>query len=141
MTTRRGYAEIDGARIYYEIDGAGQPVVFVHGFTLDTRMWDEQVEAFARNYEVIRYDVRGFGRSSPGTSEPFSSVDDLKALLDYLGYRAAHVVGLSMGGGIATSFAAVYPDATLSLLPVDSGLWGFRFSDAWTESFARMLPA
>ncbi len=81
MTTRRGYAEIDGARIYYEIDGAGQPVVFVHGFTLDTRMWDEQVEAFARNYEVIRYDVRGFGRSSPGTSEPFSSVDDLKALL------------------------------------------------------------
>jgi pimeloyl-ACP methyl ester carboxylesterase len=138
MTTRSGYAEINGARIYYEVAGSGEPVVFVHGFSLDTRMWDDQVDAFAREFEVIRYDVRGFGRSGPGTSEPFSSVDDLKALLDYLGHRSAHVVGLSMGGGIATSFAAVYPEATRSLVPVDSNLWGYRFSEEWNQSFSRL---
>jgi 3-oxoadipate enol-lactonase len=140
MATRSGYAEINGARIYFEVTGSGQPVVFVHGFSLDTRMWDDQVEAFAPEYEVIRYDVRGFGRSGPGMSEPFSSIDDLKALLDYLGYRTAHIVGLSMGGGIATSFAAVYPQATLSLVPVDSNLWGYRFSSAWNESFSGLGP-
>jgi pimeloyl-ACP methyl ester carboxylesterase len=99
-------------------------------------MWEDQVDAFAREFEVIRYDVRGFGRSGPGTSEPFTSVDDLKALLDYLGHRSAHVVGLSMGGGIATSFAAVYPEATRSLVPVDSNLWGYRFSDEWNQFFS-----
>jgi pimeloyl-ACP methyl ester carboxylesterase len=103
-------------------------------------MWDDQVEAFSRKYEVIRYDVRGFGRSSPGTSEPFSSVDDLKGLLDILDHRSAHVVGLSMGGGIATSFAAVYPEATLSLVPVDSNLWGFRFTDDWNAFFSGLGP-
>jgi pimeloyl-ACP methyl ester carboxylesterase len=136
MAARTGYAEINSARIYYQAAGSGEPVVFVHGFTLDTRMWDDQVEAFSRDFEVIRYDVRGFGRSGSGTSEPFSSVDDLKALLDQLGYRAAHVVGLSMGGGIATSFAAVYPEATRSLVPVDANLWGYRFSDEWNQSFS-----
>jgi pimeloyl-ACP methyl ester carboxylesterase len=140
MATRSGYAEVNGARIYYDVTGSGSPVVFVHGFSLDTRMWDDQVEPFAAEYEVICYDVRGFGRSGSGTSDPFSSVDDLKALLDYLGYPAAHVVGLSMGGGIATSFAAVHPEATLSLVPVDSNLWGYRVSSAWNESVSGLGP-
>lgn len=138
MTTRIGYAEVNGGRLYYEVAGSGEPVVFVHGFTLDTRMWDDQFAAFARTHEVIRYDVRGFGRSGPATSEPFSSVEDLKSLLEFLGHRAAHVVGLSMGGGIATSFAVVYPGATLSLVPVDSSLWGYRFSEAFDRSFSAL---
>jgi pimeloyl-ACP methyl ester carboxylesterase len=135
-----GFALVDGARLYYEVAGAGEPVVFIHGFSLDTRMWDDQFAAFARRYQAIRYDVRGFGRSGPATSEPYSSVDDLKALLGHLGYASAHVVGLSMGGGIATAFAAVYPEATRSLSAVDASLWGYRLSYGTSTSLPAISP-
>ena len=135
MSTHTGFAPIDGAQIYYETAGSGSPVVFVHGFTLDTRMWDDQFAAFAEHHQVIRYDVRGFGRSSvPGTAS-YSSVDDLKGLLDYLGLTSAALIGLSMGGGIVTSFAVKYPAATRALVSVDSSLWGYRFSEEFDSRF------
>jgi 3-oxoadipate enol-lactonase len=64
MTTNveSGYIDVDGARLYYEAAGAGEPLVFVHGFTLDARMWDDQWDVYARDYRVVRYDARGFGR-------------------------------------------------------------------------------
>ena len=59
-----GFAEVNGTRLYYEVAGSGDPVVLVHAFTLDTRMWNDQFEALAREFRVIRYDARGFGKSA-----------------------------------------------------------------------------
>jgi 3-oxoadipate enol-lactonase len=141
VETRSGFASVDGAQIYYETIGSGPPVVFVHGFTLDTRMWDEQVGAFSERHQVIRYDVRGFGRSSAVGSASYSSVDDLKGLVDYLGLPPAAMIGLSMGGGIVTSFAVKYPAATRALVAVDSSLWGYQFSKEFDARFEAITRA
>ena len=72
MAVETGFAEINGARIYYEVAGRGAPLVFVHGYALDCRMWDDQFDDFADRYRVVRYDIRGFGRSDLPTAAPFS---------------------------------------------------------------------
>ena len=56
-------AVLNGARIHYERAGAGMPVVFLHAGVADSRMWGPQVRAFAKNFDVIAPDMRGFGRS------------------------------------------------------------------------------
>ncbi len=115
-----GYANINGGRFYYEVAGSGPAVVLVHGFTLDTRMWDSQFEQFARKYTVIRYDVRGFGKSSL-PDKPYSNAEDLNGLFDHLRIDRAAVIGLSMGGGIAIEFAVLHQERVSALIPVDSG--------------------
>ncbi len=141
MTRESKFADVNGTRLAYEITGSGEPLVLIHGFTLDTRMWDEQIAAFAESYRVIAYDVRGFGKSAPVGDDTYSSVDDLKALLDYLGIGSAHLVGLSMGGGIASAFAVVYPSVARSLILVDAILWGFQGSEEWSNSLGVVRQA
>src|SRR6266571_4778365 len=63
MLVETGYAEVDGGRLYYETSGKGPAMVLIHAGFLDSRMWDTQFQLFSKNYMVIRYDVRGFGRS------------------------------------------------------------------------------
>jgi pimeloyl-ACP methyl ester carboxylesterase len=70
MQTQQGFADVNGARLYFEMAGSGHPVVLIHGFTLDTRMWNDQFEVFAQPYQVLRYDLRGFGQSALPTTEP-----------------------------------------------------------------------
>jgi pimeloyl-ACP methyl ester carboxylesterase len=130
MRAESGFAEVNGTRLYYETAGdpAREPLVFVHGFTLDTRMWDDQFKPFAQHYRVIRYDARGFGRSALPES-PYRHEADLKALLEHLGVERAHVVALSMGGGIAIDFALTYQQTTRSLVAVDAVVGGWHWSD------------
>ena len=123
-----GFAPVPGGRLYYEVAGHGRPLVMIHGFTLDCRMWDEQFESFASRCRVIRYDARGFGKSDLPTDREYSHVDDLSALLEFLGVSSADVVGLSMGGAIAAEFALAHPDLTHGLVFVDSALGGYTFS-------------
>ena len=130
---RSGFAEVNGTCLYYEIAGDGDPLVLIHGFSLDTRLWDDQVQPFARRYQVIRYDLRGFGRAAP-PDHPYAHADDLGALLEHLGVARAHVVGLSLGGTVALDFALAYPAATQQLVLIDSGLAGFRTRDKQTRS-------
>ncbi|HVN69205.1 MAG TPA: alpha/beta fold hydrolase [Candidatus Binatia bacterium] len=129
-----GHADVNGTRLYYETAGRGTPVVFVHGLCLDRRMWDDQFDALADCYRVVRYDVRGFGASAVPTAAEFRHADDLHALLEHLEIPAAHVVGLSMGGRIALHHALLYPESTLTLTLVDSALDGFAWSDEWVAS-------
>lgn len=126
MKVTTGYAEVNNARLYYEMAGEGHPLVFIHGNTLDTRMWDDQFDLFASDHTVIRYDLRGYGRSSlPTPEESYAHHDDLKALLDNIGISKAHVTGLSMGGRVATDFTIVYPQIVSSLTLVDSVVHGY----------------
>ena len=101
MQAESGFAEVNGTRLYYEAAGAGFPVLFIHGFTLDTRMWDDQFIPLSKEYRVIRYDMRGFGQSALPTKEQYSQANDLEALLEHLGISDAAIIAHSRGGAVA----------------------------------------
>jgi pimeloyl-ACP methyl ester carboxylesterase len=124
MQNDEGFADVNGTRLYYEVAGSGHPLVLIHGFSLDTRMWDDQVEVLAPHYQVVRYDLRGFGQSARPTTEPYSHPDDLCALMLHLGLDHAFILGLSLGGAVAVDFAVTYPEMTDALIPVDAALIG-----------------
>jgi len=127
MHTHHGFADINGTRLHYETAGSGDPLVLIHGATLDTRMWDDQFVSFARHYQVIRYDMRGYGQSALPTMASYAPADDLMALLHHLELTQAHILGLSLGGAVAIDFALTYPEATDTLIVVDTGLREFQW--------------
>ncbi len=112
-----GFAEVNGTSLYYELKGNGTPLVFMHGFALDMRFWDSQIEKFASDYTILRYDFRGFGKSQiPDTSQSYSHHEDLEALLDYLDLEKVVLIGHSMGGYPAFRFAYDYPERVQALI-------------------------
>jgi pimeloyl-ACP methyl ester carboxylesterase len=130
MTTNQaGTLETNGARLYYEVEGSGEPLVMIHAGVANLRMWDGQVPAFRDDYRVIRYDTRGFGRTETDAVE-FSNRADIAALLDHLGEESAHVVGFSRAGSIALDFALEYPDRVRSLVVGAGGISGFESPEA-----------
>ena len=132
-----GVAEVNNAKLYYEVMGQGQPLVLIHAGIADSRVWDDQFGVFARHYRVIRYDVRGFGRSRTVGSTPPANVtyadhQDLYALLKFLDVDQALILGLSNGGRIATDFALAYPAMAKALILVASALAGYEYIDEAT---------
>jgi pimeloyl-ACP methyl ester carboxylesterase len=119
---------VNGTRLYYEAAGEGPAVVLLHGGNLDRRLWDPQFLALAREHRVVRYDLRGFGRSRDRDG-PFQAHEDLRALLDMLGVPRASLVGLSGGGRIAIDFAFAYPDRVHRLVLAAPGLSGWVYRD------------
>jgi pimeloyl-ACP methyl ester carboxylesterase len=139
--------ELDHGVLHVEDEGAGEPTVLIHGFGLDARLWDVEAAHLARTRRVIRYDLRGFGRSSLPAG-PFSHADDLLALLDRLDIARAHLVGLSLGGGVALDAAIAHPDRVRTLVLLDSIVSGFIWRDdravmqaAWAAGRASGVPA
>jgi pimeloyl-ACP methyl ester carboxylesterase len=120
-----GFAPVNGTRLFYEVRGAGPAVVLIHGGQLDCRIWNDQLDSFSQRYRVIRYDVRGYG-GSPRPDVPYSDVEDLAALLDYLEVDKAHLVGLSLGGRIAVDLALAHPTRVGSLTLAGPGLSGYE---------------
>jgi len=100
---------VDGGWIEVETVGRGAPVILLHGWTLDRRIWQPQVAALGGRFRLIAYDRRGFGRSSapPDLSR---EVDDLLALIEACGADRPALVGMSQGGRVALAFAARHPD-------------------------------
>lgn len=137
LVSETGFADVNGARLYYEVAGSGPPLVLIHAGIADSRMWDDQFAAFARQHRVVRYDVRGFGQSAmpPG---PFAHRADLRALLRHLGIGRVALVGVSMGGGIAVDFALDYPAMVAALIPVAAGVSGRTPSDFLRRRWAEM---
>lgn len=111
--------------LYYEIAGKGQPLVLIHGGLVNSGLWDDQFEVFAKEYRTLRYDVRGFGKSKSPASY-YSNHGDLRDLLDFLRIERAYMLGLSMGGMIAIDFTLAYPHHVAALLPIAAGLSGYR---------------
>ncbi|MEK7214887.1 MAG: alpha/beta hydrolase, partial [Chloroflexota bacterium] len=135
MKHELGFAEVNGAQIRYEMMGSGHPVVLIHGHTLDQRMWERQFEPLAASFQVLQYDMRGYGRSSLPEGE-YSQAADLQALLKLLKVKRAHVVGLSLGGGVALDFALAFPEMIGGLVLVDSTLPG----RPWSTDFGDVFP-
>ena len=100
-------------------------------------MWDPQIEAFASRFKVVRYDLRGFGKSSM-PEESFALRDDLLAVLKHLGIGKAALVGCSMGGATAIDFTLEHPEMVTALVPVGAGVSGWNdWSPQSVSLFAR----
>jgi pimeloyl-ACP methyl ester carboxylesterase len=136
----RGLAEINGARLYYEIAGDGEPLVLNHAGIADGRMWDGHLGAFARRYRVIRYDMRGFGRSAM-VEGPFSHHEDLHALLDSLAIGRAFFVGCSMGGRTIIDFALEHLERVCALVLVGAAVSGFEVGGDPPEQWEELVAA
>jgi 3-oxoadipate enol-lactonase len=139
-----GYAEVDGGRLYYETSGNGPALVLIHAGFLDLRMWDRQIPVFSKTNRVIRYDVRGFGKSDIARNT-YSDYKDLRALLYHLRVKTASIVGVSNGGRIAADFAVEYPSMLDHLVLVSPGMSGYKSSGPeedkmWEEFDKQMKP-
>ena len=138
------HVDTSGIATFYEDAGQGPAAVLVHGHSADLRLWEVQVPALVEaGYRVIRYDVRGHGQSNaPPSGYTWESYAlDLRDLLDNLCVSKAHVVGLSMGGGIALQFALDFPERVSSLVPVDSTLPGFDYSPEYAGAIEELVAA
>ena len=101
--------------------GSGPPLVLLHGFPLDSRMWDRQVAELSGRFRVIAPDLRGFGKSR--SDDPFtieSLADDVHSLLEAMAALPCVLAGLSMGGYVALAFARKYPADLRALVLVDT---------------------
>ena len=116
---------IDNQEHYYELTGQGSPLVLIHGAFVDADLWDPQFHYFARKFQVLRYDLRGHGRTGPSVRKTYqiaTFADDLTALLDALKIETAIVCGLSLGGMIAQDFAVKYADRLRALVLADTAV-------------------
>ncbi|ALS97060.1 alpha/beta fold hydrolase [Lacimicrobium alkaliphilum] len=108
-------------QLYYEVHGKGEPLVLAHGLGGNHAIWYQQVAVLAKAYQVITFDHRGFGNSTDHAGLGRSGfVDDLKALLDHLQLDKVALIGQSMGGGTAITFASQYPQRVAALMIADS---------------------
>lgn len=110
------YFTTDDATYAYEITGSGHPVVLLHGFTGSRSTWDTFVQTWQHHYTCIVIDLPGHGETTVHTPRSMKECcEDLAAFLTHLDLPAIHLVGYSMGGRIALSFAMFYPELLLSL--------------------------
>jgi pimeloyl-ACP methyl ester carboxylesterase len=137
---KTGMAEVNGTKLYYEVAGEGQPLVLIHGSYLDCRNWDDQFLPLSKKFKVIRYDVRGYGKSAmPDPDIEYTDYDDLRSLLDYLGIGKAHICGSYHG--IAVDFAIAHPNSCLSLIAAAPWINGYRSPAIQKASEVLFRPA
>jgi 3-oxoadipate enol-lactonase len=116
---------VGGDRVWAEDSaGPGPVIVLLHPGVGDARVWDDQWPALAQAGRVIRYDLRGFGRS-PAPTESFTLLGDLRQVLDHFGVERAHLVGNSMGGTTAIRLALTSPSRVASLTLLAPGITGY----------------
>jgi pimeloyl-ACP methyl ester carboxylesterase len=134
-----------GGRLWYEIAGRGPSVTFVHPGLWDSRTWDREFAAWSDRFRVVRYDLRGYGRSSRLDGGAYSHVRDLVSLLDHLEVGRTALVGCSMGGAIALDTSLEHPDRVSALVLVAAGLGGFEEDAAelawWDERDGPIVAA
>lgn len=120
-----GYADVNGLHMYYETYGDGTPLVLLHGgmLTIDLN-FAGLIPTLAKRHRVIGVEMQGHGRTAdidrPIT--PAALASDVVGLLDHLGIDRAHVLGHSMGGGVAMELAISYPDRVLSVVPISASV-------------------
>jgi 3-oxoadipate enol-lactonase len=140
MTTterpRTGTIELDGAPLAYDLVGEGPPLVLVHAGVADRRMWDPQVAPLSERFTVVRYDLRGFGRS-PDAPGRYAHHEQLLALLDHVGFDRVTGVGCSMGSFVLLSAAVVAPGRFRQLVVLSPVIDGVEptgsVRQAWRE--------
>ena len=114
--------EREGCRLHYWTAGrSGPPLVFTHGYTMDHRMFDLQVQEFSSDHRVLVWDARGHGLSKPvGEFSIASCAEDLAAILEHAGIEGATHVGHSMGGYIVQELAFRSPERVRAMVMLSS---------------------
>ena len=136
-----GFVNSGNAQIYYETAGTGVPFIMIHAGVADHRQWNNEFAFFANHYQVIRYDMRGYGKSEPVDGE-FNPMNDLVSVLDALELREPIIImGCSMGGGLAMDFALTYPTRVKALIMVGSGPSGLELDVPAPAKFAEAEKA
>ncbi len=137
------HVEVDGLRIAYRREGEGSPVVFLHGFFGDHRVWRHQLE-LADEFTVVAWDAPGCGGSSvpPQSFRMPEYSDALATFIQALGLGRPHVVGNSFGGTLALELAARHPSIPRSLVPADgyAGWSGSFPAEIVAERLSQSLP-
>ena len=119
---KTGYASVNGLRLYYEVYGGGEPLVLLHGAVGATEMFADILPALSGSRQVIAVDLQAHGRTAD-INRPLSyeqMADDVAALITYLGYEKADVMGYSLGGGVALRTAIQHPEVVRKLVLVST---------------------
>ncbi len=135
LLAQDGSFDSGGVRLHFVEQGAGEPVILLHGFAGDLRMWSAAIPSLAEDYRVVALDVRGHGRSGkPHEPEAYGLelVEDVVRLCEHLDLERAHVVGYSMGAMIALKLASAHPERTLSIVAGGFG-WAEMRSERWKK--------
>jgi 3-oxoadipate enol-lactonase len=143
---------VKDVELAYRFDGpqSGRVVMMSNSLMSDHTMWDVTVPALTDRYRVLRYDTRGHGQSgtTPGPYTIELLADDAVGLMDSLGIRRVHFVGLSMGGMIAQQIGARYADRVYSLSLCDTAsempprsMWAERFAIAQSQGVAGLVDS
>jgi len=141
IQNQSGFATLNHAHIYYEMAGEGQPFIMIHAGIADSRQWNNEFAYFSKRFRVVRYDLRGYGKSEPVEGE-FSHLQDMAALLDYLNLdQPLILMGCSMGGGLAMDFAMAQPSRVKALIMVDAGPSGLELDVPSPAKFAEVEKA
>lgn len=128
----------DGVRLYFEETGSGHPLIFVHEFAGDLRSYEPQLRHFGKRYRAIAFNARGYPPSDvPEDVSSYSqtrAADDILSVLNHIGEKRAHIVGLSMGGFATLHFGLRHHDRASSLC---IGGCGYGAEPEKRESFRR----
>lgn len=135
-----GTIDLGDGKIAYEIAGAGSPLVFLHAGFVDSRMWDDQWDDFSQRYSVIRFDLRGFGRSDR-LEGPVSRRQELYRMLEESGVKRAILVGCSLGGETIIDAALERPELVSGLVVVSATPGGFEMQGVPPKELMEMLAA
>jgi pimeloyl-ACP methyl ester carboxylesterase len=138
--TTTGYVDLDDGKLYYEMAGDGDTLVLGHAGFVDSRMWDAQWNAFTQKYRVIRFDMRGYGKSDPAQG-PRTRRDDLAQLLDHLHVESAALLGCSMSGEVMIDFVLEHPEMASALITVSSTPSGFQLQGDPPPHLLEMVTA
>ena len=136
---KTGYAQVNGIKMYYEIHGAGKPIVLLHGaFNTINTAFAQLIPALSKNRRVIAVELQGHGRTAD-IDRPFSfesMADDVAALLKFLKTDSADIFGYSMGGGVAQQIAIRHPEVVRRLI-ITSSVYKY---EGWTPETRAILP-
>jgi pimeloyl-ACP methyl ester carboxylesterase len=138
---RAELVDVDGGQIYYETCGQGpQALVLIHDGVVNSASFDDMWPILCRDFRVVRYDRRGYGKS-PAAKAPYSPQEDLAAVMAEAKMDHASLVGFSFGGGLAVSYAILHPDQVDRLVIAGASLNGFQPSPAFGKRIQHiMLP-
>ena len=121
------FANINGAKIYFEEYGQGEPLILLHGFARTSSDWQSFIPEFSKHFRVIVWDMRGHGRSTnPDTSIIFRhavAAQDLLTFMDTLKLKKAKVIGHSSGGIIILYAATMQPERFDAIVPMSAQMY------------------
>ena len=130
---RAEMVDVDGGQIYYETCGQrGEALVLIHDGVINSASFDDMWPILCRDFRVVRYDRRGYGRS-PAAKAPYSPQDDLAAVMRAAKAAHASLAGFSFGGGLAVSYSVLHPEQVDRLIISGSVINGFAMSKHFND--------